>query len=200
MRPARRSGCRWASSSDIRIEPAAGAARSHTLSFFGGSLREEQEAVEASEHLVTFLLADEEYGVDVKLVQEIIRVSAITPVPRAPEYIRGVINLRGNIFPVFDMQMKVGMNHRDLTDEARIVVISWNEIQFGILVDSVREVCTIYDSQIEQAGQISSSMDKKYLLGVAKHSDGRLIVLLDLPVLFDIEEILEEAKTAVAGS
>ena len=92
------------------------------------------------------------------------------------------------------------MNHRDLTDEARIVVISWNEIQFGILVDSVREVCTIYDSQIEQAGQISSSMDKKYLLGVAKHSDGRLIVLLDLPVLFDIEEILEEAKTAVAGS
>ncbi len=154
------------------------------------------------EHItLVFALDNEDFGVDVKAIREIVRVPPfITRVPNAPEYIRGVINLRGNIFPVFDMQMKVGMNHRDLTDEARIVVISWNEIQFGILVDSVREVCTIYDSQIEQAGQISSSMDKKYLLGVAKHSDGRLIVLLDLPVLFDIEEILEEAKTAVAGS
>ena len=71
-------------------------------------MREERKAVEATEHLATFFLAGEEYGVDVRLVQEIIRVTEITPVPRAPEFIKGVINLRGRIIPVVDLKRKLG--------------------------------------------------------------------------------------------
>ena len=147
-----------------------------------------------AEHItLVFALYEEDFGLDVTYVREIVRVPPfITRVPNSPDYIRGVINLRGSIVPVFDMELKIGMMQKDLTDEARIVVVSWNEILFGIIVDSVREVCTIYDSQIETAANLSTSMDKKYLLGVAKHEDGRLIVLLDLASLFDIDQILEE--------
>ena len=90
------------------------------------------------------------------------------------------------------MELKIGMLQKDLTDEARIVVVSWNETLFGIIGDSVREVCTVYDSQIESAARLNTTMDKKYLLGVAKLEDGRLIVLLDLASLFDIDQILDE--------
>ena len=142
---------------------------------------------------LVFALYEEDYGLDVTYVREIVRVPPfITRVPNSPDYIRGVINLRGSIVPVFDMELKIGMNQKELTDEARIVVVSWNEILFGIIVDSVREVCTIYDSQIESAAKLNTTMDKKYLLGVAKLEDGRLIVLLDLASLFDIDQILDE--------
>src|SRR5690606_15326505 len=107
----------------------------------------------------------------------------ITRVPNAPDYIRGVINLRGTIVPVFDMELKLGMEEKALTEDSRIVVVSWNDIQFGILVDSVREVCTVFDSQIEQNIQLDTSMEKKYLLGVIKQEGGRLVVLLDLVTL-----------------
>ena len=80
------------------------ASRTHNISFFAAPNREEKKTIEATEHLVTFFLAQEEYGVDVRLVQEIIRVADITQVPRAPEFIRGVINLRGRIIPVVDLK------------------------------------------------------------------------------------------------
>ena len=147
-----------------------------------------------AEHItLVFELNEESFGLDVNSIREIVRVPPlITRVPNSPGYIRGVINLRGSIVPVFDMELKIGMNQKELTDEARIVVVSWNETLFGIIVDSVREVCTIYDVQIESASQINTSMDRKYILGVAKHEDGRLILLLDLAVLFEIDAILEE--------
>ena len=101
---------------------------------------------------LVFALYEEDFGLDVTYVREIVRVPPfITRVPNSPDYIRGVINLRGSIVPVFDMELKIGMMQKELTEEARIVVVSWNEILFGIIVDSVREVCTIYDSQIESA-------------------------------------------------
>lgn len=146
------------------------------------------------EHItLVFTLQAEEFGLDVNYIREIVRVPPfITRVPNSPEYIRGVINLRGSIVPVFDMELKIGMMQKELTDETRIVVVAWNEILFGIIVDSVREVCTIYESQIEPAAQLNTTMDRKYILGVAKHEDGRLIVLLDLAVLFDIDTILDD--------
>lgn len=151
------------------------------------------ETIEGELITLVFALRGEDFGLDVNSVREIVRVPPfITRVPNSPDYIRGVINLRGSIVPVFDMELKIGMSKMELTDEARIVVVSWEEILFGIVVDSVREVCTIYDSQIESAAQINTTMDKKYILGVAKHEDGRLIVLLDLAALFDIGTILEE--------
>ena len=159
-----------------------------------GNLQQKDLESRGREHItLVFSLRDEAFGLDVNYVREIVRVPPfITRVPNSPGYIRGVINLRGSIVPVFDMELKIGMVQKELTDEARIVVVSWNEILFGIIVDSVREVCTIYDAQIESAAQINTSMDPKYILGVAKHEDGRLIVLLDLAVLFEIDSILDE--------
>jgi purine-binding chemotaxis protein CheW len=116
----------------------------------------------------------------------------ITRVPNAPNYIRGVINLRGTIVPVFDMELKIGMPSTTLTDEARIVVLSVSDVMFGIIVNSVREVRTIYDSQLEPATKLSTAMDKRYVMWVAKPADGRLILLLDISALFDLEQILLE--------
>lgn len=146
------------------------------------------------EHInLVFALGREDFGVDVNIVQSIVRVpSFITRVPNSPMYIRGVMNLRGTIVPVFDMQLKIGMPNTPLTDDARIVVLSVSEVTFGIIVNSVREVRTIYDSQLEPATKLSSAVDNRYILWVAKPTDDRLILLLDIPSLFDLDEILQE--------
>ena len=148
------------------------------------------------EHInLVFALGRENFGVDVNLVREIVRVPPfITRVPNAPMYIRGVMNLRGTIVPVFDMQLKIGMPHNPLTEDARIIVIEVNEVQFGIIVNSVREVRTIYDKQLEPATKLSSSVDKRYVLWVAKPSDDRLILLLDVSALFDLDQVLQEEE------
>jgi purine-binding chemotaxis protein CheW len=146
------------------------------------------------EHInLVFALGSEDFGVDVNIVKEIVRVPTfITRVPNTPNYIRGVINLRGTIVPVFDMELKIGMYSTPLTDEARIVVLSVSDVMFGILVNSVREVRTIYDTQLEAATKLSTTMDKRYVLWVAKPADGRLILLLDVSTLFDLDQILLE--------
>ena len=146
------------------------------------------------EHInLIFALGNENFGVDINIVREIVRVPPfITRVPNAPNYIRGVINLRGTIVPVFDMELKIGMPSTPLTDEARIVVLSVSEVMFGIIVNSVREVRTIYDSQLEAASKLSTAVEKRYVMWVAKPTDGRLIVLLDVSTLFDLDQILLE--------
>jgi len=149
------------------------------------------------EHInLIFALGNENFGVDINIVREIVRVPPfITRVPNAPNYIRGVINLRGTIVPVFDMELKIGMPSTPLTDEARIVVLSVSEVMFGIIVNSVREVRTIYDAQLEAASKLSTAVDKRYVMWVAKPTDGRLILLLDVSTLFDLDQILlEEVK------
>ena len=148
------------------------------------------------EHInLVFTLGHENFGVDVNMVREIVRVpSFITRVPNAPSYIRGVINLRGTIVPVFDMHLKIGMVGYQLTDEARIVVIEVNNVMFGMIVNSVREVLTIYDAQLEVATKLSSAIDRRYVLWVAKPSDDRLILLLDVPSLFELDQILEDSE------
>ena len=146
------------------------------------------------EHInLVFMLGNENFGVDVNIVSEIVRVpSFITRVPNAPMYIKGVMNLRGNIVPVFDMQLKIGMIQSPLTEEARIIVLSIKEVMFGIIVNSVTEVRTIYDTQLEPATKLSSSADKRHILWVAKPADERLILLLDVSSLFELDQILQE--------
>jgi purine-binding chemotaxis protein CheW len=127
-------------------------------------------------------------------VREIVHVPPrITRVPNAPHYVRGVINLRGTVIPVLDCAMKMGGNFTDSSSESRIVVAEFEGIQFGVLVDAVREVRTVPDSLIE-SGESSNndSIGAQYVIGIAKMDDGRLIVLLDLAELFEITQLLEE--------
>ena len=126
-------------------------ARAHNISFFAAPQRDLAKAVEATEHLATFFLADEEYGVDVRVVQEIIRVADITQVPRAPDFIKGVINLRGRIIPVVDLKRKLGLGDVDVSRQARIVVVKLRDRLIGLLVDGASQVLKVPVASIEAA-------------------------------------------------
>ncbi len=166
-------------------------ARAHAISFFATPLREERKAVEAAEHLATFFLGKEEYGVDVKAVQEIIRVSEITHVPRAPEFIKGVINLRGRIIPVIDLKRKLGVGEVDVAARpSRIVVVKLRDRLVGLLVDGASQVLRVPLTSIEAAPEEVAEIDTHAIRGVAKLTD-RLIILMDLEKVLALE--LKEA-------
>ena len=163
---------------DVDGAPEA-VSRVHNFSFFAAPTRDERKAVEASEHLVTFFLAREEYGVDVRLVQEIIRLSVITQVPRAPEFIKGVINLRGRIIPVIDLKRRLGLGEVAADRQTRVVVIHVRERLVGLLVDGASQVLRVPVSTIEAAPEEVTEIDANYVRGVAK-LEKRLIILIDL--------------------
>lgn len=170
----------------------AAAARAHHFSFFAAP-EKTKEVVEATEHLVTFMLGTEEYGVDVRAVQEIIRVPAITAVPRAPVFIRGVINLRGRIIPVVDLKEKLGLGR---TDEAhsrsRVLVVRLRGRLIGLLVDGASQVLKVPISAVEAAPDEVLEVDATFIRGVAK-LDKRLIILVDL-----LEVLAPELRAAGA--
>lgn len=166
--------------------PETALLRSHNISFFTAPVREERKAAEATEHLATFLLAGEEYGVDVRLVQEIIRLSEITPVPRAPQFVKGVINLRGRIIPVIDLKRKLALGEVEPTRQARIVVVRIRERLMGLLVDGASQVLKVPVSVIEPAPEEVVEIDANYIRGVAK-LESRLIILIDLSKVLALE-------------
>lgn len=151
----------------------------HSLSFFAAPAQEQRAAAEAVEHLATFFLEGEEYGVDVRQVQEIRRVSEITAVPRAPQYVRGVINLRGRILPVLDLKSKLGLGEVAVGRAARIVVVRVRERMLGLLVDGASQVLKVPVSRVEAAPDEVTERGGDYIRGVAKLDD-RLIILIDL--------------------
>jgi purine-binding chemotaxis protein CheW len=159
--------------------PAAAPIAAHSLSFFAAPVQEQRAAAEATEHLVTFYLDREEYGVDVRQVQEIRHVGEVTAVPRAPEYVRGVINLRGRILPVLDMKRKLGLGEVAESKAARIVVVRVRERLLGLLVDGASQVPKIPVSKIEPPPEEVTERGGDYIRGVAKLDD-RLIILVDL--------------------
>lgn len=168
-------------------EPVETAPRTHNISFFAAPIRDERKAAEATEHLATFFLGGEEYGVDVRLVQEIIRVGEITPVPRAPGFIKGVINLRGRIIPVLDLKRKLDLGEVDEAGrQARIVVVKVRERLVGLLVDGASQVLKVAVSSIEPAPEEVVEIDANFIRGVAK-LDKRLIILMDLPRVLALE-------------
>jgi purine-binding chemotaxis protein CheW len=161
-------------------EAAAASTRAHQFTFFAAPERDAREQVEATEHLVTFLVGGEEYGVDVRLVQEIIRVPAVTAVPRAPAFVRGVVNLRGRIIPVIDLKTKLGLGRVDAGQRrARVVVVRLKGRLVGLLVDGASQVLKVPVSVIEAAPEEVVEVESHFLRGVAK-LDGRLIILVDL--------------------
>jgi purine-binding chemotaxis protein CheW len=160
--------------------PSSVDAGGHSLSFFTAPAHEQRAAAEATEHLATFFLEGEEYGVDVRQVQEIRRVGEITAVPRAPEFVRGVINLRGRILPVLDLKRKLGLGEVAPGRAARIVVVHVRDRLLGLLVDGASQVLKVPVSRVEPAPDEVTERGGDYIRGVAKLDD-RLIILIDLP-------------------
>lgn len=171
--------------------------RSESLSFFSAPAQRQRAAAEASEHLATFVLAREEYGVDVRQVQEIRRVTEITAVPRAPEFVRGVINLRGRILPVLDLRRRLGLGEVVVGRASRIVVVHLKGRLLGLLVDGAQQVLKVPVSQVEPAPEEVVQKGGDYIRGVAKLTD-RLIVLVDLERLLAHE--LAAASSVATGA
>lgn len=129
--------------------------------------------------VVAFELASAEYAVDILHVQEINRLINITRVPRSPNYIEGVINLRGNIIPVINLHKKFNLANQGFDEDTRIIGFQFDDIKVAIIVDSVSEVIQIDCLNIEETGQLYSSIDTDAIKGMAK-IEGRVLILLDL--------------------
>lgn len=141
---------------------------------------------------VTFRLDNETYGINVMQVQEVLRVTEIAPVPGAPNYVLGIINLRGNVVTVIDTRQRFGLTPRDMDDSTRIVIIEVNKQVVGILVDSVAEVVDLRSSEIETAPNVGSDDSAKYIQGVSSR-DEELLILIDLNKFLSTEEWKEMA-------
>ncbi|MBI5039714.1 MAG: chemotaxis protein CheW [Gammaproteobacteria bacterium] len=139
---------------------------------------------------VTFRLEEEVYGINVMQVQEVLRVTEIAPVPGAPHYVLGIINLRGNVVTVVDTRERLGLGAKDMEDSTRIVIIEADKMVVGILVDAVAEVVDLRTSEIESAPSVGNDESSKYIQGVASR-DGQLLILVDLNKLLNDEEWAE---------
>jgi purine-binding chemotaxis protein CheW len=145
------------------------------------------------QQLVVFELSGESYGVEIGAVNTIIRMQPITHVPRAPEFVKGVINLRGSIVPVIDLRTRFGLAAFEETKASRIVVVETELSLIGMIVDAVTETLSLPANAIEPPSSIVTSADSRYLRGVAK-ADDRLLILLDL------ERILTTSEKDVVAS
>lgn len=139
---------------------------------------------------VTFRLGNETYGINVMQVQEVLRYTDIAPVPGAPIYVLGIINLRGNVVTVIDTCQRFGLSPIDVSDNTRIVIIEADGQVIGILVDSVAEVVYLRSSEIESAPNVGNDESAKFIQGVANRN-GELLILVDLNKLLSDNEWAE---------
>jgi len=146
-------------------------------------------AVDSDEMLqwVTFKLEQETYGVNVMQVQEVLRYSDIAPVPGAPSYVLGIINLRGSVVTVIDTRSRFGLMPSDVTDNTRVVIIESDKQVIGILVDSVAEVVYMKASEIEMAPNVGTDESAKFIKGVCNR-ENELLILVDLDKLLSDDE------------
>ena len=149
-------------------------------------------AITETRQYLTFKLAEEIFAVDVAKVREILEFTSITKVPQTPDFMRGVINLRGSVVPVMDMRLKFGMPVTEKTVNTCIIVVEVNHggetIIIGALADSVQEVFELEPEQIEPAPRIGTKLNTDFILGMGKH-DGQFIMILDIDRTFTSEEI-----------
>lgn len=139
---------------------------------------------------VTFRLGDEKYGINVMQVQEVLRITEIAPVPGAPSYVLGIINLRGNVVTVIDTRSQFGLMSKEADDATRIVIIESEEHVIGIQVDSVAEVVDLRASEIETAPNVGNDESSKFIQGVTSR-DNQLLILVDLNRFLSDEDKVE---------
>lgn len=145
------------------------------------------EAADVVLQWVTFKLQEETYGINVMQVQEVLRYTEIAPVPGSPDYVLGIINLRGNVVTVIDTRSRFGLEPADVTDNSRIVIIEADKQVIGILVDSVAEVVYLRASEIDTAPNVGTDESARFIQGVSNR-EGELLILVDLNKLLSDEE------------
>ncbi|MCW8918214.1 MAG: chemotaxis protein CheW [Gammaproteobacteria bacterium] len=138
---------------------------------------------------VTFRLGDEKYGINVMMVREVLKNTELAPVPGAPYYVLGIINLRGNVVTVIDTRTRFGLPAHAFDDATRIVIVEREGLVVGMMVDSVAEVANLRESQIEFAPNVGNDESAKYIHGVSSQDD-ELLILIDLQRLLTTEDLL----------
>lgn len=142
---------------------------------------------------LTFALAGEEYGISILKVKEIIGVMAVTSVPQTPDFVKGVINLRGKVIPVVDLRLKFGLNAIEYDDRTCIIVVEVGKagsyIRTGIVVDTVSEVLNIKDGETDTTPEFGTGIKVEFILGIAKISGG-VKILLDIDRILNTDELI----------
>lgn len=135
--------------------------------------------------LVSFMLANEEYGVEVLKVREIIRMPTITKMPNTPSYVEGIINLRGKVIPIISMRKRFGLIEGDISSQTRIMVMDVAGTLTGFIVDAVSEVIRIHSSEIQPPPSmvVSGGIDQEFITGVFNHTE-RLLIIMDVDRMF----------------
>ncbi|MCK5097661.1 MAG: purine-binding chemotaxis protein CheW [Desulfobacteraceae bacterium] len=148
---------------------------------------------------LTFTLEEEEYGIGILKIKEIIGMMPITSVPRTPEYVKGVINLRGKVIPVIDLRLKFDMESIEFSERTCIIVVEIDSeaatVLIGIVVDAVSEVLNIKEEEIEETPTFGTKLNTDYILGMAK-MEGGVKILLNIDKVLNSEEIADIKKTA----
>lgn len=141
--------------------------------------------------VVVFKLADEEYGIEVDKVKTIERMMPITRVPKTYAFIKGVINLRGVVVPVMNLGSRFGLPESEINDQTRIIIVNSHDMEVGFIVDAASDVIDIHSDSIEAPPEVVGGIQAKYLRGVAKISDQRLLIMLNLAEVLNRNEIIQ---------
>ncbi len=136
---------------------------------------------------VIFQIAGEYYGISIHNVENIEKQTDITRVPHTKPYIKGIINLRGNVIPVMDLRKRFGLPEKEFDDEMRIIIVNYEDFQIGLIVDSSSETLQLSEERVDRAPNIKSNLNEEYVKDVGKHDD-RIIMLLDLRKVFGMVE------------
>ena len=150
-------------------------------------MAKEKKTIMEDVQVAAFKLLKEEYGVNILNVQEIKVLTDITRVPFAPDYIKGVINLRGSVLPVIDLKRRIGLEDAPYTDATRIIIMKIGEFSIGMIVDAVTEVLTISGRDINAAKDVSDNTSNRFVSSIG-NIDARLIIMLNLDEIVDLPE------------
>jgi len=141
--------------------------------------------------VIVFTLAHEQYGVEVEKVKTIERIQPMTRVPKTPPFVKGVINLRGVVVPVIDLRGRFGLPESEYTNDSRIIIVSYGEMEVGLIVDSANDVVDVDSDTIVDPPEVVGGITAKYLRGVAKLIENRLLVMLNLQEVLNKAEIVQ---------
>ena len=152
------------------------------------AVAERKKTSSLEEKYLAFILDNESYGIEILRVREIIGLMDVTTVPQTPEYMKGVINLRGKVIPVIDLRLKFSMQEKEHTDETCVIVVEVNNTSIGIIVDSVSEVLEITRGEIEESPHFGQDIDTSYIMGLGKVKE-KIVILLDIEEILSSEEL-----------
>ena len=155
--------------------------------------REDRAAADELTQLISFMVGKEEYGLEILNVKEVIRIREITKIPKAPLFVKGIINLRGDVIPIIDLREKFGLETEEYTTMTRVIIVEVDGKAIGMVVDSVSQVIRIAQSEVEPPPPLIGGLAAEYLRGVGKIGE-RLIILLNIIKILTTEEKFELKK------